>query len=152
MTNFITHEFNYVSPSDLSTKNILLIGRGNDIKKRFHIGIESMEYIRNEISDSELIIISNLTGIEHLPKLVNNLDLSNNIKFNGYSSSPDIYFKNVSLNIFPSISEAFPLVLSEAKIYGVPCTLFNVNIPIILFFLAIFYQDNSEFLFVYSIL
>ena len=47
--------------SDLSNQNILLIGRGKDIKKRFHIGIEAMEYIRNEISDSELIIISNLS-------------------------------------------------------------------------------------------
>ena len=91
------------------------------VKKRFHIGIEAMEYVRNEIPDSELIIISNLTGIEHLPILVNNLDLGKNIKFNGYSSSPDIFFKNVSLNYFPSISEAFPMVLSEAKIYGIPC-------------------------------
>ena len=127
MTNFITHEFNYVSPSDLSTKTILLIGRGKDTKKRFHIGIEAMEYIKNEIPGSELIIISNFTGIEHLPILVNNLDLGNNIKFNGYSSSPDIFFKNMSLNIFPSISEAFPMVLSEAKIYGIPCILLGLD-------------------------
>jgi hypothetical protein len=145
MTNFITHEFNYVSPSDLSTKNILLIGRGKDTKKRFHIGIEAMEYIRNEISDSELIIISNLTGIEYLPKLVNNLDLSNNIKFNGYSSSPDIYFKNVSLNIFPSISEAFPMVLSEAKIYGIPCILIGLDyIYIAKNGTIIIYDDSPE--------
>jgi len=127
MTNFITHEFNYVSPSDLSTKTILLIGRGKDTKKRFHIGIEAMEYINNEIPGSELIIISNLTGIEHLTKLVNNLGLGNSIKFNGYSSSPDLFFKNVSLNIFPSISEAFPMVLSEAKIYGIPCILLGLD-------------------------
>ena len=86
-----------------------------------------MEYIRNEIPGSELIIISNLTGIEHLPKLMNNLDLDNNIKFNGYSSSPDIFFKDASLNIFPSISEAFPMVLSEAKIYGIPCILLGLD-------------------------
>ena len=117
----------YVSPSDLSTKTILLIGRGKDTKKRFHIGIEAMEYINNEIPGSELIIISNLTGIEHLTKLVNNLGLGNSIKFNGYSSSPDLFFKNVSLNIFPSISEAFPMVLSEAKIYGIPCILLGLD-------------------------
>ena len=145
MTNFITHEFNYLSPSDLSTKNILLIGRGKDIKKRFHIGIEAMEYIRNEIPGSELIIISNLTGIEHLPKLVNNLDLSNNIKFNGYSSSPDIYFKNVSLNILPSISEAFPMVLSEVKIYGIPCILLGLDyIYIAKNGTIIIYDDSPE--------
>ena len=127
MTNFMTHEFNYVSPSDLSTKTILLIGRGKAKKKRFYIGIEAMEYIRNEIPNCELNIISNLTGIEHLLKLVNNLDLDDNIQFNGYSSSPDIYFKNVSLNIIPSISEAFPMVLSETKIYGIPNILLGLD-------------------------
>ena len=120
MTNFMTHEFSSVLSSDLSTKTILLIGRGNAKKKRFHIGIESFEYIIKEIPNCELIIISKLSGIEKLLMLVNNLNLENNIKFNGYSSSPDLYFRNASLNIIPSISEAFPMVLSETKIYGIP--------------------------------
>ena len=127
MTNFITHEFNYISPSDLSSKTILLLGRGKAKKKRFYIGIEAMEYIGNEIPNSELNIISNLTGIDHLLQLVNNLDLCNNILFKGYSSTPDIYFKNVSLNIIPSISEAFPMVLSETKIYGIPNILLGLD-------------------------
>ena len=120
MTNFITFDFNFVLSSDLSTKTILLIGRGNAKKKRFHIGIEALEYIINEIPNCELIIISKLSGIEKQQNLVNNLNLEKSIKFNGYSSSPDIYFRNSSLNIIPSISEAFPMVLSETKIYGIP--------------------------------
>ena len=116
----MTHEFSSVFSSDLSTKAILLIGRGSAKKKRFHIGIESFEYIIKEIPNCELIIISKLSGIEKLQKLVNNLNLENNIKFNGYSSSPDLFFRNASLNIIPSISEAFPMVLSETKIYGIP--------------------------------
>jgi hypothetical protein len=86
-----------------------------------------MEYIGNEITNSELNIISNLTGIENLLQLVYNLDICKNIRFNGYSSSPDIYFKNVSLNIIPSISEAFPMVLSETKIYGIPNILLGLD-------------------------
>lgn len=120
MANFMTHEFDYVFSSDLSTQTILLIGRGNAKKKRFHIGIEALEYVKKEIPNCELNIISKLSGIEKLQKLVNNLNLENNIKFNGYSSSPDIYYRNASLNIIPSISEAFPMVLSETKIYGLP--------------------------------
>lgn len=79
-----------------------------------------MEYIVKEIPNCELNIISKFSGIEKLQKLVYNLNLENSIKFNGYSSSPDIYFKNASLNIIPSISEAFPMVLSETKLYGIP--------------------------------
>ena len=127
MNNFMTHEFNYVLSSDLSTKNILLIGRGNAKKKRFYIGIEALDYISKEIPNCELNIVSNLTGIEKLQKLVSNLNLETNIKFNGYSFLPDIYFRNASLNIFPSISEAFPMVLSETKIYGIPNIIIGID-------------------------
>jgi glycosyltransferase involved in cell wall biosynthesis len=123
----MTHEFNFILSSDLSTKNILLIGRGNAKKKRFYIGIESLDYISKEIPNCELNIISNLTGIEKLEKLVSNLNLETNIKFNGYSFLPDIYFRNASLNIFPSISEAFPMVLSETKIYGIPNIIIGID-------------------------
>ena len=145
MTNFMTHEFEFILTSDLSTKTILLIGRGNAKKKRFHIGIEALEYIIKEIPNSELIILSKLSGIEKLQTLVNNLNLENNIKFNGYSSSPDLYFRNASLNIIPSISEAFPMVLSETKIYGIP----NIIIGLDYIFNAkggtiIIYDDKPE--------
>ena len=145
MTNFMTHEFDSVLSSDLSTKTILLIGRGNAKKKRFHIGIEALEYIIKEIPNCKLNIISKISGIEKLQYLVNNLNLENNIKFNGYSSSPDLYFRNASLNIIPSISEAFPMVLSETKIYGIP----NIIIGLDYIFNAkggtvIIYDDKPE--------
>ena len=55
------------------------------------------------------------------------LDLKNNIKFVGYTISPEIYYKNTILHIFPSITEAFPLVLSETKIYGIPNILIGLD-------------------------
>ena len=141
----MTYEFDFVLSSDLSSKTILLIGRGFAKKKRFHIGIEAFEYIINEIPDCELVIISKIDGIGKMLKLVNNLDLDNNIRFSGYTSSPDIYFRNASLNIIPSISEAFPMVLSETKIYGIP----NIIIGLDYIFNAIggtiiVYDDEPE--------
>ena len=47
--------------------------------------------------------------------------------FVGYTSIPEIYFKNSSLNIFPSIAEAFPMVLSETKMYGIPNILVGID-------------------------
>ena len=152
MTNFMTHQFDSVLSSDLSAKTILLIGRGNAKKKRFHIGIEAIEYIIKEIPCCELNIISKLSGIGKLQNLVYNLNLQNNIKFNGYSSSPDLFFRNASLNIIPSISEAFPMVLSETKIYGIP----NIIIGLDYIFNAkggtiIIYDDKPESLAVEAI-
>ena len=43
------------------------------------------------------------------------------------SSMPEIFFKNVSLNIFPSISEAFPMVICETKIYGIPNIMIGID-------------------------
>ena len=53
--------------------------------------------------------------------------MKNVIHFPGYKCSPDIYFRNASLTIFPSISEAFPMVLCETKIYGIPNILLGLD-------------------------
>ena len=72
-------------------------------------------------------ILSQINKGNSLIHLVLKLKLINYIKFLGYSSKPEIYFKNASLHIFPSISESFGLVLSETKIYGIPNILIGLD-------------------------
>ena len=86
-----------------------------------------MEYIAQELPNCQLKIISNLTGIDHHINLIKNLNLENYIELIGYNSNPEILFKNVSLNLFPSLSEAFPMVLCETKIYGIPNILLGLD-------------------------
>ena len=118
--NFISYDYDSIIPSDLSSKIILMIGRGNDITKRFDLGIKSMKFIIKEIPESEMKIISDIKGMENLQNLVKKLKLEKNIKFIGYTSTPEIYFKNASLHILPSICESFGLSISETKTYGIP--------------------------------
>lgn len=120
MNNFIPYEFESIKPSDLSSKIILMIGRGDDPIKRFELGIRAMKFISQKLPDSEMKIISKSNNIDYLKKLVLKLDLENLIKFMGYSSNPEIYYKNASLHIFPTLAEAFPNILSETLIYGIP--------------------------------
>jgi len=127
MDNFITYEYNYVIPSDLSSKNILMIGRGHDIIKRYDLGILALKHILKEVSNSKMIIIADLKGISDIKNFTQKLNYKNNINFIGYTSSPEIYFKNASLHIFPSISESFGLVLCETKIYGIPNILVGLD-------------------------
>jgi glycosyltransferase involved in cell wall biosynthesis len=127
MYNYISYEYDSVIPSDLSSKIILMLGRAFDKLKRFDLGIISMKYIVKEIPDCKMNIVSKVFLYDPLKKLVNKLKLSNFIKFLGYSSKPEIHFKNASLHIFPSISEAFPMVLSETKIYGIPNILIGLD-------------------------
>ena len=125
--NFLTYDYNSIIPSDLSKNNILLIGRGRSKLKRFEIGIESIEYIRNKIADVKLLIISKIIGVEDLQNYIDNLNLNNNIKFVNYSSDPSIHFKYASLNFLTSISECYPLVLSETKIHGIPTIILGLD-------------------------
>jgi glycosyltransferase involved in cell wall biosynthesis len=145
INDFITFNYSSIIPSKLLKNNILLIGRGYAKKKRFYIGIQAMEYIIKEITDCELYIISKLEGINNLINLVDNLNLKDKIKFIGYSSILEIYFKNSSLNLFPSISESFGMVLCETKIYGIPNILIGLDyLSISKGGTIIIYDDSSE--------
>ena len=145
MNNFITYDFNYSFPSNLIYKNIIMIGRADDRFKRFKLGVQSMEYIIREIPFSQMNIISNLTEINFLRNIINNLSLKNNIIFYDYTSNPEIYYKNACLHISTSISESFSLVLSEAKIYGIPSILLGCDyISIIKGGIVIIDDDSIE--------
>lgn len=127
MNNFMTFDYDKIIPSNLSSKKILMVGRGEDKNKRFNLGINAMKYIKEKIPESEMIIISDEQKLNDLKKLVKFLNLEKNIHFVGYTSNPELYFKDASLHIFPSIAEAFPMVLSETKIYGIPSILVGIN-------------------------
>ena len=145
MNNFITYDYNHSLPSNLMSKNIIMIGRADDIFKRFELGIQAMEYISKEIPESQMSIISNLTNIFFLKNIINNLILKNYIKFYDYTSNPEIYFQNASLHISTSISESFGLVLSETKIYGIPNILLGLDyISIKKGGIIIIYDDSAE--------
>ena len=127
MNNLVPYNYSDITPSDLSSKTILMIGRGSDKMKRFDLGIKAMKYIVKEVPDCEMKIISDLEGLDDLKLLIKDLNLENNIKFEGYTSSPERFYKNASIHLFPSICESFGLVLSETKLYGIPNILVGLD-------------------------
>ena len=127
MDNFMTYKYNFAIQSDLSSKIILMVGRGIDKLKRFELGIQAMKYLVKEIPNCEMKIICELIGIDYLKILIKNLILENYIKFIEFTSTPEIYYKNASLHLFPSISECFPMILCETKIYGIPNILVGID-------------------------
>jgi glycosyltransferase involved in cell wall biosynthesis len=127
MPNFIPYKHNKIVPSSLSSNIILMIGRADDRIKRFDLGIRAMKYIGTQIPQSELKIISSLDGIDYLLQIIDELKLENFVKFEGYTSNPSIYYKNASLHLFPTLVEAFPNILSETKIYGIPNILIGLD-------------------------
>ena len=123
----MTYEYNSIKESNLAEKIILLIGRANSKLKRFNLGIQAIEYIRYQIPEIKLLIVSKIDDIDFLKNYVDNLNLGFNIYFANYSSDPSIYFKTASLHYLTSISECYPLVLSETKVYGIPTIIMGLN-------------------------
>ena len=78
-----------------------------------------------EIDDSKMIIISQIDYYHKM--LVNKLNLKNNIQFIGYSSNPEVFYKDACLHIFPPLAEAFPNILSETLVYGIPNILLGLD-------------------------
>ena len=143
MDNPLTFEYDSVIPSDLSQNNIVMIGRGSDIDKRFDIGIKSMKNIIEEIPDCKMYIISE--NCEELQKLIKSLNLEKNVIFTGYQKNIEEYLKNSSLHIFPSIAECHPMVMSETKIYGIPTILCGLDyITLAKGGTVIIYDDNPN--------
>ena len=143
MNNPSTFEYDSVIPSDLSTQNIIMIGRNYDPIKRFELGIKSMKYIIKEIPMSQMNIVSN--PIEECEKLIENLNLEKYVRFVGFQRNIENFLRNSSLLILPSLSECYPMVLTEAKIFGIPSILCGLD------YLAmakggtiIIYDDNPD--------
>ena len=129
MENPLTFEFNSVVPFDLSQKNIIMMGRGNDPAKRFELGIISMKNIVKVIPESIMYIISSV--YENLENQIHILNLEDNVKITGFQDNPGSYLKNASLHIFTSLSESYSMVLAEVKIYGIPSILCGLDYIII---------------------
>jgi hypothetical protein len=127
INNFLSYEYNLTIPSNLLSKNIIMIGRADDILKRFYLGLEAMEYIIKEVPQAEMKIISNMSLTTEINNLRKNLKLENFIHFSEYLSTPEIFFKNASLHIFPTITESFGLVMGETKIFGIPNILVGLD-------------------------
>ena len=118
MHNPTSFEYDSVIPSDLSFKNIIMIGRNDDPIKRFDLGIKAMKNIIKEISNCQMNIVS--LPIEDYEELILDLNLEKNVRFVGFHKNVEVYLRNSSLHILPSLSESYSLALSEAKIFGIP--------------------------------
>ena len=125
MDNPTTFDYDSVIPSNLENNNIVMLGRGTDPVKRYELPIEAMKYIIKEIPDCQMNIVSKVN--KNLENMILKLKLQNNVKFTGYLEKVEIYLKNTSLHILSSLSESYPMVLGEAKIFGIPSILCGLD-------------------------
>ena len=125
INNPSTYEYDSIIPSNLTQKNIIMIGRAEDSSKRFELGIKIMKSIVQELPDYKMKIISERNY--RIESLIKSLNLENNIEMVGYKKNPESYYKNSCLHIFPSLCDTYPTVITEAKIFGIPTVICGLD-------------------------
>ena len=124
--NVYTFESKNTPSSPLTYKNILMVGRVDDIIKGAQYGIYAMSEIVKEVPDARLTII----GIEppqYLKDLIKQLKLENNVNYPGFSTNITEFYLNTSVLLVTSVSESYPMVMNEGKAHGLPIVAFNVD-------------------------
>ena len=125
--NMYTFDQNETPQSDLKSHNIMMLGRLNDKKKGLIYAIKAMASVVKEVPDAKLNLVSSDSKNKETEDLINKLGLKDNIIFTPFTQNIEKHFLESSVFFFPSLTEAFPMALNEAKAYGLPCVGFNVE-------------------------
>ena len=124
--NLYTFDKNKTPSSNLTYKNLLMLGRFDDIIKGGKYGVYAMAEILKEIPDAKLTIIIP-SQAEKIVGLVKQLKIENNVQILGFTQNITEFYLNASVLLVPSVSESFPMVMNEAKAHGLPIISFNID-------------------------
>ena len=125
--NMYTYDASKTPNSNLTYKNLMIMGRENDRIKGGYYGIKAMYEIVKEVPDAKLYFISSDYRINSLKGVIEELNLTKNIEIVSYVENISLYFLNCSVLLYPSKSESFPMVMNEGKAHGLPIVAFNVS-------------------------
>ena len=124
--NLYTFEPSETPNANLTSHNLMMLGRLADKKKGVIYSIKAMEFIVKEVPDAILYLVSS-DSLNEYKNLTEQLNLTKNIVFTPFPNKISDYLLNSSIFLFSSITEAFPMALNEAKAYGLPCLTFDIS-------------------------
>ena len=125
--NLLTFDPAKTPSSNLTYKNLMVMGRLNDMIKGGKYALKAMKLIVKEVPDSKLYFISSDYKLDYIEDIIKELNLSKNVEILNYVANISEYFLNSSVLLCPSLSEAFPMVINEGKAHGLPIVSFNIS-------------------------
>ena len=99
---------------------LITMGRLNPQKGQWHL-IRALTLVKQQIPDVKLYILGQGELQEKLQKLIDDLELSENVKLLGYVEAPHSSFQYADCFVFPSMFEGLGNALLEAMAFGLPC-------------------------------
>jgi len=117
-------DFNHITKVQPSNEKSSVIFAGRLIKeKNVDVLINSIDTIKKKIPDIKCMIIGEGPEELRLKKLVNDLQIEDNIIFTGFMENYDDligYMKSSRVFVLPSTREGFGIVVIEANACGIP--------------------------------
>ena len=124
--NLYTFEPKEIKESNLTSHNILMLGRLNDEIKGLKYAVKTLYYIVKEVPDAKLTLVTSDYRIEFAKNLAKDLNISKNLVINYHTYNISQHFWNSAVHMYTSLTEAFPMAMNEAKAHGLPIVAFDV--------------------------
>jgi glycosyltransferase involved in cell wall biosynthesis len=106
--------------------------------------IRAFQKVKQELTDSVLVIVGDGPDRRELAELAENLNLKDDIIFTGYQENALQYMKGFDIFVLPSTLEGFGGVLLEAMSVGIPAIGSNVGgIPEVLMFEELLFEPRD---------
>ena len=115
-------------PSDLSTRNIIWVGRLS-VEKRPEDALYIFEKVFKQIPDSKLNIVGSAEDnnyFSNLKKIVSDLRMQNNVTFYGYCEDIELLYRQSSILLSTSEYEGFSINIFEGKSFGLPIVMYDL--------------------------
>ncbi len=117
--------FSQSFPGDSAKANyILCVGR-LEKQKAFHYAIDAFSVVAKSIPEVSLVFIGQGSLLGDLKQQVEELGLSERVKFEGFQSDTIGYYNKARLTLMTSLYEGFPNVLVESITLGTPVVSFD---------------------------
>ena len=124
--NLYTFDPKEIKESNLTSHNILMLGRLNDEIKGLKYAVKALYYIVKEVPDAKLTLVTSDYRIEFAKNLSRELNISDSLVINYHTYNISQHFWNSAVHMYTSLTEAFPMAMNEAKAHGLPIVAFDV--------------------------
>ena len=122
-----TFEPSQTPSSKLSANSILMIGSLSYNINGLTYAIKAMQLIVKAIPSAKLYLISSDLSKKKLNEQLKKFKLNKNVIHVPFTQNIQKFFLNSSVLIYPSATSAFPMIVNEAKAYGLPCVTFDIT-------------------------
>ncbi|CAL6075685.1 Glycosyl_transferases group 1 family protein [Hexamita inflata] len=127
--NLLTFEPSKFKAQLLTNKNVLFNGRFDLVQKRPHVAIEVFAKVYQHHPDARLQILGNQDEQykQYCQRLTTRLNVTKAVDFIGYQKDIQPILKNSAVMIMTSQFEGFPMVIPEAKTFGIPIVMMKLD-------------------------